>query len=128
MPRDRMYVRRFLSEPGHHGGAYLLPSVPDTEGARGSYVESSVRFEIVDCARNVQLEFPLHDVTARRDSLKKARLLSRGPSRLRARPDRRIGGRRGPGTRATCRPRWVPAGERVDGSCRGRDPWCGSGG
>jgi hypothetical protein len=93
MPRDRMYVRRFLSEPGHHGGAYLLPSVPDTEGARGSYVESSVRFEIVDCARNVQLEFPLHDVTARRDSLKKARLLSRGPSRLRARPDRRIGGR-----------------------------------
>ena len=77
MPRDRMYVRRFLNEPGHHGGAYLLLSVPDTEGARGSYVESSVRFEIADCARNVQLEFPLHDVTARRNSLKKARLLSR---------------------------------------------------
>jgi hypothetical protein len=71
-----MYVRRFLNEPGHHGGAYLLLSVPDTEGARGSYVESSVRFEIADCARNVQLEFPLHDAAARRNSLRKARLLS----------------------------------------------------
>jgi hypothetical protein len=76
MPRDRMYVRRFLNEPGHHGGAYLLLSVPDTEAARGSYVESSVRFEIADCARNVQLEFPLHDAAARRNSLRKARLLS----------------------------------------------------
>ena len=76
MPLDRMYVRRFLNEPGHHGGAYLLLSVPDTEGARGSYVESSVRFEIADCARNVQLEFPLHDAAARRNSLRKARLLS----------------------------------------------------
>ena len=66
MPRDRMYVRRFLNEPGHHGGAYLLLSVPDTEGAPGSYVESSVRFEIAHCARNVQLEFPLHDAAARR--------------------------------------------------------------
>ncbi len=93
MPRDRMYVRRFLNEPGHHGGAYLLLSVPDTEGARGSYVESSVRFEIADCARNVQLEFPLHDVTARRNSLKKARLLSR-----RASPRYRIS------TTATSRP------------------------
>jgi len=49
-----MYVRRFLNEPGHHGGAFLLLSVPDTEGARGSYVESSVRFEIADRARKVQ--------------------------------------------------------------------------
>jgi hypothetical protein len=71
-----MYVRRFLNHPGHHGGAYLLLSVPDTEGARGSYVESSVRFEIADCARNVQLEFPLHDAAARRNSLRKARVLS----------------------------------------------------
>jgi hypothetical protein len=77
MPRDRMYVRRFLNEPGHHGGAYLLLCVSDTEGARGSYVESSVRLEIADCARNVQLEFPLHDATVRRNSLKKARILSR---------------------------------------------------
>jgi hypothetical protein len=61
MPRERLYVRRFLNEPGHHGGAYLLLSVPDTEGEGGSYVESNVRFEIADCARNVQLEFPLHD-------------------------------------------------------------------
>ncbi|MGH2595179.1 MAG: hypothetical protein ACRDH7_04370 [Actinomycetota bacterium] len=76
MPRDRMYVRRFLNEPDHHGGAYLLMSVPDSEGARGSYVESSVRFEIADCARNVQVEFPLHDAAARRNSLRKARLLS----------------------------------------------------
>jgi len=76
MAHDRMYVRRFLNEPGHHGGAYLLLSVPDTESARGSYVESSVRFEIADCARNVQLEFPLHDAAARRNSLLKARLLS----------------------------------------------------
>jgi hypothetical protein len=76
MPRDRMYVRRFLNEPGHHGGAYLLLSVPDTKGGRGSYLESSVRFEIADCARNVQLEFPLHDAAARRNSLRKARLLS----------------------------------------------------
>ena len=74
MPRDRMYVRRFLNEPGHHGGASLLLSVPDTEGARGSYVESSVRFEIADCARNVQLEFLLHDAAARRNSLRKARV------------------------------------------------------
>jgi hypothetical protein len=49
--------------------------VSDAE-ARGSYTESGVRFEIADCARNVQVEFPQHDVTAR-DSLKKARLLSR---------------------------------------------------
>jgi hypothetical protein len=72
-----MYVRRFLNEPGHHGGAYLLLSVSDTDDAHGSYVESSVRFEIADCARKVQLEFPLHDATVRRNSLKKARLLSR---------------------------------------------------
>jgi hypothetical protein len=76
MPHDRMYVRRFLNEPGRHGGAYLLLSVPDTEGARGSYVDSSVHFEIADCVRNVQLEFPLHDAAARRNSLRKARLLS----------------------------------------------------
>jgi hypothetical protein len=76
MPRERLYVRRFLNEPGHHGGAYLLLSVPDTEGEGGSYVESNVRFEIADCARNVQLEFPLHDAAARRNSLRKARLLS----------------------------------------------------
>jgi hypothetical protein len=56
MPRDWMYVRRFLNEPGHHAGPYLLLSVPDTEGARGSYVESSVRFEIADCARTFQPE------------------------------------------------------------------------
>lgn len=36
MPRDRMYVRRFLNEPGHHGGAYLLLSVPDTEARAGA--------------------------------------------------------------------------------------------
>jgi len=62
-----MYVRQFLNEPGHHGGAYLLLSVPDTEGVRGRYVDSTVHFEIADCARNVQLEFPLHDAAARRN-------------------------------------------------------------
>lgn len=66
-----------MNEPGHHGGAYLLLSVPDTEGARGSYVQCGVRFEIADCARKVQLEFPWHDATGRRNGLKKARLLSR---------------------------------------------------
>lgn len=76
MPRERLYVRRFLNAPGHHGGAYLLLSVCDTEGDAGSYVESHVRFEIADCARNVQLDFPLDDAAARRNSLRKARLLS----------------------------------------------------
>lgn len=76
MPRDRLYVRRFLNAPGHHGGAYLLLSVSCTEGVDGSYVESDVRFEIADCARNVRLEFPLHDAPSRRNSLRKARLLS----------------------------------------------------
>ena len=81
MPRDRMYVRQFLNEPGHHGGAYLLLSVPDTEGVRGRYVDSTVHFEIADCAWNVQLESPLHDAAARRNTLRKARLLSCRPSR-----------------------------------------------
>jgi len=72
-----MYVRRFLNEPGHHGGAYMLLSVSYTEGERGSYVEPAVRFEIADCVRNVQLEFPLQDESARRNSLQKARLLSK---------------------------------------------------
>jgi len=76
MPRERLYVRRFLNAPGHHGGAYLLLSVSDTEDEGGSYVESPVRFEIADCARNVQLDFPLHGADARRNSLRKARLLS----------------------------------------------------
>jgi len=76
MPRDRMYVRRFLNERGHHGGAYVLLSVSDTEGERGSYAESNVRFELADCVRNVQLEFPLHDAAARGNSLRKACLLS----------------------------------------------------
>ena len=76
MPRERLYVRRFLNAPRHHGGAYVVLSVSDTEGEDGSYVESHVRFEIADCARNVQLEFPLHDAAARRNSLRKARLLS----------------------------------------------------
>jgi hypothetical protein len=76
MPRERLYVRRFLNAPRHHGGAYVVLSVSDTEGEGGSYVESNVRFEIADCARNVQLEFPLHDAAARRNSLRKARLLS----------------------------------------------------
>lgn len=76
MPRERLYVRRFLNSPRHHGGAYVLLSVSSTEGEHGSYVESHVRFEIADCARNVQLEFPLHDAAARSNSLRKARLLS----------------------------------------------------
>jgi hypothetical protein len=76
MPRERLYVRRFLNAPRHHGGAYVVLSVSDTEGEGGSYVESNVRFEIADCARNVQLEFPLHDAAACRNSLRKARLLS----------------------------------------------------
>jgi hypothetical protein len=50
--------------------------VPDTEGEGGSYVETNLRFEIADSARNVQLEFPFHDAAARRQSLWKARLLS----------------------------------------------------
>jgi hypothetical protein len=76
MPRERLYVRRFLNTPGHHGGAYLLLSVSDTDGEAGSYVESHVRFEIADCVRNVQLDFPLHGAAARRNSLRKARLLA----------------------------------------------------
>lgn len=76
MPHERLHVRRFLNAPRHHGGAYVILSVSDTEGESGSYVESNVRFEIADCARNVQLEFPLHDAGARRNSLRKARLLS----------------------------------------------------
>jgi len=82
MPRERLYVRRFLNAPGHHGGAYLLLSVSDTEGEAGSYVESHVRFEIADCVRNVQLDFPLHDADARRNSLRKARLLTSGLRRF----------------------------------------------
>ncbi len=76
MPHERLYVRRFLNAPRHHGGAYLLLTVSDTRGEAGSYVESHARFEIADCVRNVQLEFPLHDADARRNSLRKARLLS----------------------------------------------------
>jgi hypothetical protein len=76
MPRERLYIRRFLNAPGHHGGAYPLLSVSDTEDDTGSYVESHVRFEIADCVRNVQLDFPLHGADARRNSLRKARLLA----------------------------------------------------
>jgi hypothetical protein len=76
MPRERLYIRRFLNAPGHHGGAHLLLSVSDTEDDTGSYVESHVRFEIADCVRNVQLDFPLHGADARRNSLRKARLLA----------------------------------------------------
>jgi hypothetical protein len=60
----------------------VVLSVSDTQGEAGSDVESHVRFEIADCVRNVQLEFPLHDADVRRNSLQKARLFSSALRRL----------------------------------------------
>jgi len=75
---NRFYIRRFLNRPGHHAGAYLLASVPDTSNwdpdAEGS---PWIEFEIADCSRRVSLDFPLHTRSQRRNSLYKARLLRR---------------------------------------------------
>jgi hypothetical protein len=82
VPKHRLYIRRFLNLPHHHGGGHLLLEVADTTGQAGSYPEAHVRFELADCARSVALDFPLRDASDRRNSLRKARLLAEATARL----------------------------------------------
>ena len=74
---NRLYVRRFLNSPGHHGGAYVLAVVerirPDDNLDRWSDFPI---LELADCSRRVMFDFPLHNASARRNSLRKARLLA----------------------------------------------------
>lgn len=74
---NRFYVRRFLNRAGHHGGGYLLASVPDTSHDRADADPSWVEFELADCSRRVSLEFPLETRGDRQNSLHKAHLLLR---------------------------------------------------
>lgn len=82
MPKHRLYIRRFLNLPHYHGGAHVLLEVADTTGHTGSYVEPHVRFELAACARSVDLDFPMHDATDRRNSVRKARLLADATARF----------------------------------------------
>ena len=73
---NRFYVRDFLNLPEHHAGAYVLARVEDTStraADEGDWVD--VDFELADCSRRINLEFPLSSRSARRNSLWKARLL-----------------------------------------------------
>jgi hypothetical protein len=79
---NRFYVRRFLNQPGHHGGGYLLASVEDTSRADDPEAESWIEFELADCSRRISLEFPLRTRRDRRNSLRKARLLADVVSRF----------------------------------------------
>ena len=76
MPKNRLFIRRFLNRPGHHAGAYLLARIGDTTGESGSYVDADVTLEIADCSRRIALNFPLTLRAERANSLRKARLLA----------------------------------------------------
>jgi hypothetical protein len=72
----RIFVRRFLNARHQGAGAYVLASVADTTGERGSYVRSDTRLEIGDCYRRVSLDFSTYTASERRNSVAKAKLLA----------------------------------------------------
>lgn len=74
---NRFYVRQFLNRRGHHGGGYLLASVPDTSALPDDADPPWVEFELADCSRRVALDFPLGTRADRQNSLHKAHLLLR---------------------------------------------------
>jgi hypothetical protein len=84
VPKHRLYIRRFLNLPRHHGGGHLLLEIADTTGQTGSYVEAQLRFELADCSRSAVLDFPLGNGSERHNSLRKARLLSEATARFAA--------------------------------------------
>ncbi len=70
----RFYVRKFLNRRGHHAAAYVYAVV---EQARDddAYTDDPT-FELTDCFRRVELEFPLGSAADRANSVRKARLLA----------------------------------------------------
>ena len=73
---NRFYTRRFLNIEGHHGGAYILAWVQATGPDHEDWDYALSCLELSDCSRHVSLEFPLGSVEARRNSIRKARLLA----------------------------------------------------
>ena len=82
MPKERLYVRRFLNRPYHHGSGHIRVRVEDTSGKVGSYVTPDVVFELADCSRQVSFDFGFYSESARRNSLYKARLLANVTARF----------------------------------------------
>src|SRR5688572_19356721 len=73
---NRLFVRAFLNSPDHHGGAYIRAIVPDSSRAKGESDYYSPVLELADCSRQVSFSFDMHDGSARRNSLRKARRLA----------------------------------------------------
>lgn len=72
----RFYQRKFLNQPGHYAGAYVLAEV----GSHGS----SGTLTITDCNRLVRLDFDTYSPGDRRNSLHKADVLIQTLTELRA--------------------------------------------
>lgn len=80
MPRPRLYVRRFLNLPGHHGSAYVFIRVRRVSGTEGPSTE--VTFTMTDCYDRISLDFDMETPAHRRNSLHKARVLRDATARL----------------------------------------------
>lgn len=80
MPRPRLYVRRFLNLPGHHGSAYVFIRVRRVSGTEGSSIE--VTFTMTDCYDRISLEFDMDTPAGRRNSVHKARVVRDAAARL----------------------------------------------
>lgn len=75
---NRLYIRRFLNRPGHHGPAFMLLKVEDTSASDDLDEYPEVDFELADCFARIVLSFDLDSASGRRNSLHKARLLRDG--------------------------------------------------
>jgi hypothetical protein len=71
-PAD-FYERLFLNPPRHHGGAYILAEVTSGENPSNRWVASELK--ISDCARVIELDFPVGYPDARQASMFKLDLL-----------------------------------------------------
>lgn len=81
--KSRLSVRRFLNLPGHHGGAYVLIFVEDTDTdehflrqeEKNYLTTPEIVVELKDCDRAINFSFELESVAKRENALFKVNTL-----------------------------------------------------